>query len=445
MNNDFSISSKLISSMFADNHSKDYEHLGIKRNPFPRSGTANINDDDTFVRELTPLEPKNNEIVLNFIANAVQENPINPQDKFQSCVIMGDYGVGKTQLLMYIRSVINLIAINTKISCKPYVIYVDNPGVNLMELIGRIVNQVGEENVRKYLWNDIISQIRANQQWQQKLKPYITGLNILPIDGQNTTNPYNPFESDNMKSYKLFLNAFTRQINQLTTRRKFETDFKEIILDILMQESKDVNVANYFYDFISSDYGVNKAWEGLTNGTLKILANKEAKIIGQIVKLVKKQGYTDFFILVDEFEDITEGRLNKAQLDNYVYNLRTLLDEHREWALFFSMNPVAYAKLRSVSPPLADRISSEIITINGLTKESARTLVKNYLSTVEGNGIKPFTEDGIDTIVARSDGNTRQFLIICYKLVEKISRLDIAEPMINSDFVLQHTEQEEIL
>lgn len=434
MNTDIVNNIEVLQSMFGHEQTTNYERLGIKYNPFTRSGAANINDDDEFVRNLIPLTDEVNRQVLTFLANATQENPLNPRDKFQSCVIMGDYGSGKTQLLMYIRSVINFIASNPNVSCRPYVIYVDNPGVTLLDLIGRIVNEIGEENVRKYLWNFIISEIRLSAEYKTKLQPYLMNLTSSLFKDQNEL--YDPYSEENSKSYKLFLNAFIRQINSFEKRKKFDADFREIIMLILQSETKDSNVANYFYEFISSDYGVNKAWEGLTNGTLKQLSGKEARIIGQIVSLVKKQGYTDFFILVDEFEDITEGRLSKVQLDNYIYNLRTLLDEQREWALFFSMNPVAYTKLRSVSPPLADRISSEQIVLNGLTNNTARKLVENYVKVADGSGINPFTEEAITYILKKSDGNTRQFVVLCYKLVEELKRS--GQTKIDETFVISH-------
>ena len=153
------------------------------------------------------------------------------------------------------------------------------------------------------------------------------------------TISYDPYAPENLLSYKQFLTAFVNQINTPNKRKNFDKDFQEVLLSILYSLTNDSVVSYYFYEFISSDYGVNKTWEALINGNLKSLNGKEAKVIKFIVQLVKEQGYTDFFILVDEFEDITEGRLSKIQLDNYIYNLRTLLDEHREWGLFFSMNP----------------------------------------------------------------------------------------------------------
>lgn len=64
--------------------------------------------------------------------------------------------------------------------------------------------------------------------------------------------------------------------------------------------------------------------------SLKQLKGKEARVIKYIVKLVKEQGFSDFFILVDEFEDITEGRLTKSQIDNYVYNPAYLTRQNKE-------------------------------------------------------------------------------------------------------------------
>lgn len=138
-----------------------------------------------------------------------------------------------------------------------------------------------------------------------------------------------------------------------------------------------------------------------------------------IVKLVKEQGFSDFFILVDEFEDITEGRLTKSQIDNYVYNLRTLLDEQREWCLMFTMTPLALKKLRSVSPPLADRISSREIWLQDLNTEQAISIVKNYMTIVEHDSLLPFTEDGIAYLVDIVDGNIRRFLKMCFRLIEE--------------------------
>ena len=117
--------------------------------------------------------------------------------------------------------------------------------------------------------------------------------------GQNS----DPYAEGNTVSYKKFLDAFVRQISTPRQRKDFDETFKKVIIKILEIEVQDTTVAQYFYEVISDDFGVNKTWEALSSGAIKQLDKKEPEIIKYIVRLIKEQGYTDFFILVDEFED----------------------------------------------------------------------------------------------------------------------------------------------
>ena len=140
-------------------------------------------------------------------------------------------------------------------------------------------------------------------------------------------------------------------------RKLFEKAFKHVIIEILFDRVNDTTISKYFYDLLSEDYEINKTWELLADGNDRSLDKKEVQLINQIIGLVKEQGYTDFFILVDEFEDITEGRLSKAEIDNYLRNLRTLIDQNREWRVVFAMTARALDKIKITLPPLADRLT----------------------------------------------------------------------------------------
>ena len=85
----------------------------------------------------------------------------------------------------------------------------------------------------------------------------------------------------------------------------------------------------------------------------------------------------------------------------------------------FTMTPLALKKLRSVSPPLADRISSREIWLQDLNTEQAISIVKNYMTIVEHDSLLPFTEDGIAYLVDIVDGNIRRFLKMCFRLIEE--------------------------
>ncbi len=418
-----------------------YKKLGLKFNPFPRSGTTNINGSDLYNQNLIPVDDKVKSQVANFISHALNDNHVNKEDKFISATITGNYGSGKTQLLMFVKYLLGEIAVMQEEQKNPYVIYIDNPGVKLLEFIGSIISRIGEENFKKFIWSKIIDQIKNSTEVKSQLQKFVSGTQLF-----SDFDP-DPFSEENSVSYKKFLDAFVRQISSPKQRKVFDETFKTILIKVLEIEVQDTMLAQYFYDLVSDDYGVNKTWEALSSGSIKQLDKKEADIIRYIVRLIKEQGFTDFFILVDEFEDITEGRLTKVQVDNYVYNLRTLLDEHREWCLMFAMTGQALKKLRSVSPPLADRITNRLINLQDLNFEEAKKITINFLSLAKENNtdtlILPFEESGIEELNKQVDGNARKFLKNCYYMVEKA--VEQAETTtINKEFITTHYSKENI-
>lgn len=195
--------------------SEKYAKLGIKYNPFPRSGTTNINGNDIYNRFMIPIDP----VVLGqlnmFISNSLANNEIDNTDKFISATVLGNYGSGKTQLLMYTRFLLNMIATSSDYEATPYVIYIDNPGVSLLEFIGNIIARIGEENLRKYLWNNIINVIDNEYEYKNILLPYVNNT-ILLFDTENK----DPFAAENRVSYKQFLTVFTRNITTTDKRKK---------------------------------------------------------------------------------------------------------------------------------------------------------------------------------------------------------------------------------
>lgn len=404
-----------------------YNSWGIEFNPFPRSGTSNINSNDEVNEKLAPVETEVQNQLKQFIRDALTPNQLSREDKFISATIIGDYGSGKTQLLMYAKACLNKIA-SSHSYVKPFTIYIDNPGGTILEFIGKIIAKIGEENIRKYLWNIIIGSIKSNESRKLKLRPFAPARE-LNFAGECTLDPYS---EANTTSYKKFLDTF---IKQLPTNKKRSLDdvLRNEIMDILYAETNDSVVSYYFYEFISSDFGINKTWEAITNGNLKQILGKEFSVIKYIIHLLKLEGFTDVFILVDEFEDITEGRLSKSQLDNYIHNLRTLLDKQREWCLLFAMTPHALLKLKSISPPLADRISTRKLELQNLNTEEAKKVISNYLNLAGGDKTNPFDDSAIAYMKDKSEGNIRRFLKITFSLLEIASQKNIV--LINEEFV----------
>lgn len=405
-----------------------YAQWGIQFNPFPRSGTSNINGSDEVNRMLKPLVKKTMIDITTFILNALQPNNLDPKDQFISATIVGDYGSGKTQMLMYAKALLNGIR-DSEVPLKPYTIYIDNPGGSIQEFIGNVIGEIGEENVRKYVWNHIINTIQKSEDIREQLKPYEPNSAVLFNEMKDSLNPY---AEVNTTSYKQFLDVFIRNINS-QKKRKFDDLFSGIVQQILYDDTKDTTVAYYFYEFISADFGINKTWEALTSGKLKQMDGKEAEAIRYIVKLLKREGFTHVFILVDEFEDLTAGRLTKVQQDNYIHNLRILLDQHREWCLLFAINPHALERLQVLSPPLADRVLVRRIALDNLTNEEVKTVYGTYLTLAKYEGDIPFTDDAIEYIRETSDGNLRRVLKAAFALFEAAA--DQGMKVLDKDFV----------
>lgn len=398
-----------------------YALWGMEFNPFPRSGTSNINGSDTVNSALMPLDETVRREVNRFIVDSLVPNQVDESDMFISATIVGDYGSGKTQLLMYVRAKLNEIRDSHKF-LKPYTLYIDNPGGSILEFMGSIIGRIGEENVRKYVWNHIIEEIRTDEEIRAQLKPYEPSTSVLFPEMKDSLDPYC---DANTTSYKKFLDVFLRQLNT-QKKRKFDEVMGDIIQRILQKDTQDSTVAYYFYDFIASDFGINRTWEALTSGSLKQVSGKEFAVIKYIIKLLKREGYTHVFILVDEFEDLTEGRLTKGQLDNYVHNLRTLLDKQREWCLLFAMNPLALERLKKISPPLADRISVRLISLDNLNNDEVRKVMKSYLSLANYTDDIPMTEEAIDYVREICDGNPRRLLKAIYALFEEAAKKGIS-------------------
>lgn len=418
-----------------------YKKLGLTFNPFPKSGTANINSSSHYNSKLIPVDDQVKEEIHKFIRASLQSNPQNPRDKFLSATITGEYGSGKTQLLLYVRYVLGLLAVEKEYPQNPYVIYIDNPGVKLPELVGSIISEIGEEDFKKHLWTKIIDQIKKDENYRKQLNQFSPQGSALFNKSDS-----DPYSAENTVSYKKFLDTFTRYL-QRSRKKDFDTVIKNILLQIINSEVKELTLSQYLFELISEDYGVNKTWDALSTGSIKQLHRKEAPIIRYIVKLIKDQGYTDFFILVDEFEDITEGRLNKGQVDNYIYNLRTLLDEEREWCLAFSMTGEALRKLKSISPPLADRISTIRINLQSLNLDQAKRIIVNYLniariSNSNNNILQPFDEEGLALLNDQADGNSRLLLRSCFFAVEKAAEVSEQDVLIDKNFVKTHLQPE---
>lgn len=435
------LAKNLLANRGVKKDTSEFEKLGLTFNPFPRAGVSDLNSSSYLIGKLEPIDDTVKKAIEEFIFDSLFPRNAVSKDKYISAVIRGDYGLGKTQTLLYAKLILESFSNLKDLNKRPYVVYIDNPGAKLTELIGAIISQVGEENFKRYLWNNAFEKIAASKQFKEELlsfKP--TSLQLFEVTGD-------PFDPVNLVSYKAFLDAwYTKIFNSNPKKKKeFQDRLKGIIVSIFSTRFGNPTIAAYFYDLLADNIGINKTWEILTGGSAKDLEKKEVYIIRAIVDLVESQGYTDFYILVDEFEAITVGRLSPTDLDRYLVNLRTLIDKERNWCALFAMTSPALTRLKQVSPPLAERISSRVIELKNLNDDRAKKILINYLNLarIESQNPFPFDESGIKALREKSQGILRVFLKSCFTFIQRaLEELKQGET-INDQFVAKHFQIEE--
>lgn len=423
-------------------HTALKDRFGLEFNPFPRSGIAIISESDKVAEQLMPADEDTVNKIVNYISDALFAHRGQPEmsDKYMSMVVRGEYGAGKTQTLMFIRYLLKNLK-NEDV--KPYVVYIDNPGQKLTELIGAIVSQIGVENFKKYLWGIFMEYLDKNPDVKQSLVGTRQASQSLSLFGEDEPVPS---LSNNIQNYKELADAITAG--------KSATDKKQLIKtlkDHMVRSYADVTdsqvVASYFYDIVSETMGISKSWDMLTSGSVKEMDKREVYILKAIVNIVCKQlGYTDFFILIDEFEEITAERLKRTDIDNYLRNLRLLIDREKNWFSVFAMTGKAMDIIENYSPPLAGRIKGSVIDLKPLDTVSFKMVVTNYLNIARKepvmDSIEPFDETGLDEMLQvrppQLKGSPRFVLKMCYQLLQRASTELQEGEKIDREFVKKH-------
>ena len=396
---------------------KRYDKFLLDFNPFPKSGTANTNESSELTKALIPIDVEVKKEIDNYVYDSLCSS--NEEDHKLVCTITGDYGTGKTQLLLYAKYLIQFLP------RKAYVIYINNPENKLSKLIGSIIEQIGQEQFKKYLWDFILTKIKSDKnEYREMLENFVSVSRNKTVFSASEIKK-GLFSPDNEVSHKALLDSFLEKLFTKEERKEFNLLLRGIIIKILLRSfGEDEVIANYFYDLISEDVGISKTWDVITSGGAN-LDNKVVKLLNAIITIIQDQGFERFYILVDEFEDITSGRLTKKEIDNYSHSLRTLIDKERRWCLLIAMTATALKELTTISPPLVDRLKDREIHIKRLTKEQAKQIIINYLNLAreEGNDKKgtlfPFTEEAIDLINRESQELQRLVLRKTYYILER--------------------------
>lgn len=437
----------------AENFESDLkEKFGLKYNPFPRSGIANIGESDEIVRALSPAYEETAGEIVNYMRDALTNGGVDNKDKYLSLIIQGEYGSGKTQTLMYIKSL--FAGLHTD-SFNPYVIYIDNPGSRLSELIGSVISQIGIENFRRYLW-DMFLQFLDETEDNGMENEFRTRKEILLEEivkirgGQRLLNDIRNEDENGAFSwrtvsisYKYLLDRMLSGLKPVQHKEAIRL-LKKYLVECFAKKFTISSVAEYFHDVVADNIDVTQSWDNIITGNVKNIDKREVYLLKAIVEIVKKyKNSTDFIILVDEFEEIAGGRVKDSDVDNYLRNLRSLIDREKNWCSVFAMNASALQKIKKMAAPLASRIGDRKIILKPLDYDATVAVVKNYLDLAridkdKNQGIYPFEENTLRYILSVKEdsvkGSPRFIVKSCFTLLQRAAEVLDKGKTINADF-----------
>jgi type II secretory pathway predicted ATPase ExeA len=130
-------------------------------------------------------------------------------------------------------------------------------------------------------------------------------------------------------------------------------------------------------------------------------------------------GYTAVFVFVDEFESI--ARLSSKQEQATLNSIRHLMDQNSHGlCLLFGCAPEVWQEVMSEYHAFSERIGQEV-ALRPLTDDHVTELVSSYLDSARTNeerGIDPFERECLKIIHQRSQGNVRQALSLCSRVLD---------------------------
>lgn len=96
--------------------------------------------------------------------------------------------------------------------------------------------------------------------------------------------------------------------------------------------------------------------------------------------------------------------------------------------MLFGCAPEVWQDVMSEYHAFSERVGQEV-ALRPLTAENLYELVGDYLdrertTTRSGSTVRPFTEDSLELILQRSQGNIRQVLSVCSRMLDEAARED---------------------
>jgi hypothetical protein len=355
---------------------RDYTPFELTENPFPYSP---VPDDD-------PAIYCGQEHATDRIGDTV--STMLSTGKSKHLVVTGKYGNGKSHTLKYTRSLV-------RDREDVLVGYVAQPGEGFRDIYHEFLYDLGFDRVQRLAYEYLAHVARD--------RPDVE---------------FHPNGSDDMQravedGEVLLSELVPPAIQRLNGVTRF-ADFSRAIVHMIYE---DTNL--YAWQWLTAEgirYEQRKEMEihsALDDDTTSVRAFTALK------NLLLELGYTGVFVFVDEFESI--ARLSPKDEQATLNSIRHLMDQNSHGlSLLFACAPEVWQEVMSEYHAFSERIGQEV-ALRPLTDDHIVTLVSSYLSTAredDRNGIAPFDREALGVIHQRSQGNVRQVLSLCSRVLD---------------------------
>ena len=368
---------------------RDYSQFGLEENPFPYSP---VPDSD-------PTLYCGQEHATGAISDTV--STMLSTGKSKHLVVTAKYGNGKSHTLKYTRSLVR--------DREDVVVgYVAQPGEGFRDIYHEFVYDLGFDRIQTLAY-EYLAQVACD------------------------TTDYNPKDANEVEQLidngeVLLSDLVPEAVQQLNSVTKF-ADFSRAIVHMVYE---DTNL--YAWQWLTAEgirYEQRKEMEihsALDDDTTSVRAFTALK------NLLLDLGYTGVFVFIDEFESI--ARLNTKDEQATLNSIRHLMDQNSYGlCMLFGCAPEVWQDVMSEYHAFSERIGQEV-ALRPLTDEHIKELVSSYLGMVRKSGIEsidPFEEECIELIHQRSQGNVRQALMLCSRVLD--TALDDGRESVTTELV----------
>ena len=355
---------------------QDYSQYDLNANPFPYSPVP-AEDPEIYCGQ-QHVSDKISSTVSSMLSTG----------KSKHLVVTGKYGNGKSHTLKYTRSLL-------RGRDDVVVGYVAQPGEGFLDIYHEFVYDLGFNRLQELAYEFLATVARD-----------VTDTNPIGASGMESLID----EGDVLLS-----EIVPEAIRRLSDVTKF-ADFARAIIHMVYE---DTNL--YAWQWLTAEgirYEQRKEMEihsALDDDTMGVRAFTALK------NMLLELGYTGIFVFVDEFESI--ARLSPKDEQATLNSIRHLMDQNSSGlCMLFGCAPEVWQDVMSEYHAFSERIGEEV-ALKPLTSENLYELVRDYLgqervSSADNDGIEPFSEEALDLILQTSQGNIRQVLSMCSRILD---------------------------